>query len=337
MKKVLVTGSTGLVGTYLVAELLRREYAVVAHGSSETSFSKLDWLLRKKELSGKPYARVAVRLEDIDDCHRLVREAGPVDVVFHCAAKVAVGSVKKGKGERLVTDNVEMTRNLLIALQDGVADNTRAKKPLFVQVSSVAALGNGVNEQGMVDEQSLMDHLMEASPYARSKFLSENEVWRAQVQGMPAVVVNPAVVLGAAAPEAKCWLGSLMQAMRKGLSVWVDGGTAFVGAGDVARAMVLLAETPESWGQRYILSAENLTFRTFLADVAGAAGAKPPKWKIPGWMLRAAKPFVPALSAITGNVQPRRFDGSKITRSVPFSYRSWSETWDEITAAEEKI
>lgn len=337
MKKVLVTGSTGLVGTYLVAELLRGEYTVVAHGSSETSFAKLDWLLGKKGLSAKPYARVAVRLEDIDDCRRLVREAGPVDMVFHCAAKVAVGSVRKGKGERLVTDNVEMTRNLLIAVQETVADNTQPKKPLFIQVSSVAALGSGVNEHGLVDEQSLMDHLMEASPYARSKFLSENEVWRAQVQGLPAVVVNPAVVLGAAAPRAKFWLGGLMQAVRKGLSVWVDGGTAFVGAADVARAMVLLAETPESWGQRYILSAENLTFRTFLTDVARAVGAHPPKWKIPGWMLRTAKPFVPALSAITGNADPNRFDGSKITRSVPFSYRPWPETWDEITAAQEKI
>ena len=43
MKKVLVTGASGFIGNYVVAELLKDGYQVIASASSEKSIEKCDW------------------------------------------------------------------------------------------------------------------------------------------------------------------------------------------------------------------------------------------------------------------------------------------------------
>ena len=337
MKRLLVTGATGLVGSHLIAELLRRnrsastaepcEITAVAH--SEASWSRLEWLLRRERLDGESYRKTVAALEYIDDCRRILTDCRP-DVIFHCAAQVAVGSAHNG--ERLVTRNVEITHNLTTAAQE----QPKELRPLFVHVSSIASLGHTAGPSGCLDEGAIMENLSGASPYARSKFLSENEVWRAAAHGLPVVIVNPAVIVGIQAPEADFWLNGLSRAARKGANrFWLDGESAFVAAADVARAMVQLAENPESWGKRYILSAENLSFRRFLSAVAQAVGRPAPSLRIPRWMLRTAVPFCPALSAVLSAHPP--VDGSAILSAIPFRYTDLSELWPQIALATEKI
>lgn len=336
MKKVVITGATGLIGGHLVLQLLRAgEYEITAVGSSGESFVKLDGLLRGYGVEGK-YVRAVADLGDIDDCRKILTP--DTDIIFHCAARVSLGKLKKGEGEMLVWDNVEMTHNMTVsALKLFQSGN---KRPLFVHVSSIAAFGGSLNSRGMVDEQSIMGNLLAASPYSRSKFLSENEVWRAKAHGLPVVVVNPGVVLGAMIPEAEFWLQKLAKVVSRGLSVWIDGETSFVGAGDVARAMIILSEHPESWGERYLLSAGNHTYRELLTELRRMTGRKHPEpgWKIPGGVLKFMGLFYPACKSVAENGRnPKTYDGSKITRSVPFEYQDWSGMWLEIGAFGEKI
>lgn len=337
MKRVLVTGATGLVGSHLVAELLRRNrtaepsecYEITAAAHSEASWGRLEWLLLREGLDADACRKTVVELEYIGDCRRLAEDCRP-DVIFHCAARVAVGRARDG--EKLVTANVEMTHNMTTAALETPADS----RPAFVHVSSIATLGPSAEPSGRVDEGAIMENLTGAAPYARSKFLSENEVWRAAAHGLPVAVVNPSVVVGVAAPEAGFWLNGLFRAVRRGGNrFWIDGGTAFVAAADVARAMVLLAETPEAWGRRYILSAENLTFRRFLNAVARAVGRPAPTIRLPRWMLKTAVPFLPALGAVIAPHAP--VDGSAILRALPFRYAELSELWPQIAVATEKI
>lgn len=334
MKKVMITGASGLVGTHLVAELLGRnpagraeEYAVTAVAHSEQSWTKIDWLLQRRGLGDRPYRRVAAALEYIDDCRRLIQVINP-DIVFNCAARVAVGKAREG--EKLVTRNVEITHNLITAVLEQAS--SPGEGPLFVHVSSVAALGGAAGPSGCIDENAVMENLAGASAYARSKFLSENEVWRAAAHGLRVAVVNPAVILGAMSPESDFWLNGLFEAMRKGANrFWIDGEMAFVSAEDTARAMILLAETPETWGKRYILSAESLPYRRFLGQMARTLGLPQPRIRIPRWILKLAVPFAPAMAAVLA--PHRRCDGSEIMRTVPLRYTGLADTLSQIAAA----
>lgn len=325
MKKVLITGATGLVGTHLIAELLRStdatgapEYELTAVAHSEESWEKLDWLLMREGLSERPCHRVVAALEYIGDCRQLLQEVRP-DLLFNCAARVAVG--KSRDGEKLVTRNVEITHNLIVA----ALELPREEQPLFAHVSSVAALGSNVNHAGCIDENSIMENLAGASAYARSKFLSENEVWRGAAHGLRTVIVNPAVILGTMSPRSGFWLNDLLRAMHKGANrFWIDGATAFVSADDVARALVTLSRTPACWGKRYVLSAENLPYRRFLSLLARSQGLAAPRIRLPRWLLRLAIPFAPSMSAVLST--HKRYDGSAVMRDTPFRYTDLTET-----------
>lgn len=336
MKKVMITGATGLVGTHLIADLLGRavaegaeEYRITAAAHSDESWKKLDWLLLKRGLAGGPHRRVVAGLEYIDDCRGLMREERP-DIVFNCAARVAVGKARDG--EKLVTRNVEITHNVVTA----ALEMPEEERPLLIHVSSVAALGGTAGPSGCIDENAVMENLAGASAYARSKFLSENEVWRGAAHGLRVAVVNPAVILGAMAPQSGFWLNELFKAMRKGANrFWIEGETAFVAADDVARAMVLLAETPRTWGKRYILSAENLPYRRFLNQVAQALCLPRPRIRLPRWLMRMAVPFAPSMAAV---IAPhKRYDGSEIMRAVGLRYTDLAATVSQIAATVEKI
>lgn len=324
----MISGATGLVGSHLAATLLDEQggaakYSPIVVAHSEQSWERLDWLLARRGLDPEAVCeRRVAELEYLDDCRRLMQEHRP-EVLFHCAARVSVGATRDG--ERLVTENVAMTHNLITAALELPVD----ERPLFVHVSSIAALGGSVGPNGCIDEGAVMENLAGASAYARSKFLSENEVWRGAAHGLRVAIVNPGVILGEMSPDSGYWLNGLLAAVRRGGNrFWIEGETAFVAADDVARAMLLLSERPESWGRRYILSAENLSYRRFLSLIARAAGRPEPTLRVPSWMLRIASRFAPALAALSAS--GRRYDGSAILSAIPFRYTDLKEVLSEV-------
>ena len=219
----MISGATGLVGSHLITSLLDSQggaakYSPIAVGHSEQSWERLEWLLARRGLDPKGLCeRRVAELEYIDDCRRLIQEHRP-EVLFHCAARVSVGAARDG--ERLVTENVAMTHNLITAALELPVD----ERPLFVHVSSIAALGGSVGPNGCIDEGAVMENLAGASAYARSKFLAENEVWRGAAHGLRVVMVNPGVILGEMSPESGYWLNGLFAAVRRGGGrFWIEG------------------------------------------------------------------------------------------------------------------
>ncbi len=291
MRQALITGATGLVGGHLAEELARGG----------------EWRLRLFSRSGQaplpPGDAVEVfrgDLFDLDDCRRALQG---VEVVFHCAAQVQVGRIRGG--EQLVREHVEMTHNLLVAAAE------QPTPPLFVHVSSIAALGR-VDPPARVDETTLFGSIGTQSPYSRAKFLAENEVWRAAAHGLRVVVASPAVIWGER-PGGKT--PPLVRAIRRtaACGVWIDGTIGLVSARDVARALVALAETPSAWGERYLLCSENVPVRSLIEQVGGK-----PRLHLPGWLLRTGARIAPVLDAAADLTL--LYDGSKITRATPFRY-----------------
>ena len=248
-KRTLVTGSAGLLGTYLVKELLQQGYHVRAmynqtipnlEAHNNLEFFKADIL----------------DVFDVEDAF-----AG-INVVYHCAGLV---SYQKEEALKIYKINVEGTANIVNrALEAGIEK--------LIHVSSVAALGK-LPEQKLITEKMIWINKKDTSTYGHSKFLGEMEVWRGMAEGLNAVIVNPSIILGAGNWNEGS--SKIFKTVYDGFPWYGPGTMGFVGAKDVANIMLLLAESDIA-EERFIVSADNYSYRNLFEKIADAFNIKRP-------------------------------------------------------------
>jgi nucleoside-diphosphate-sugar epimerase len=311
---ILVTGGTGFLGSYMIRLLVQKGYKIRAlHRAS----SQMDLV---KEVAD----RVEWAEADVTDIVALEDAFQGVTHVMHCAA---ISSFHPRDAERLRRTNVEGTANVVnLALDFGIQK--------LVHVSSIAAFGRS-KDRPRLDETSKWAQSGGNTRYAISKYQSEQEVWRAHVEGLPVAIVNPAVILGSGFWDA----GSprFFSQIDKGLKFWPVGRSGFVDVRDVAQFMLHLLESDIS-GERYILSAQNTTYRELFGMIADALGAKPPSvkvtpllaevaWRVE-WLkekLLGAEPVVTKESA-RSSVSSFYYENAKSLSIPGFQYRPLEQT-----------
>jgi dihydroflavonol-4-reductase len=299
---ILLTGATGFLGRYLIEELLAGQHEVRA-------------LVRQPARRKLPWASLVEVIEgDVLDTLSLERACEGVSAVVHAAAMV---SFDKRDRDQVMNINARGTANVVDAcLEMGV--------PRLVQVSSIAAVGRAKAGK-IIDEETPWNPKQARSTYAKSKRQAEMEVHRGVAEGLEACMLNPAVILGGgnnwdAGPP------RLFKTVAKGLKAYNPGVNGFVGAADVAKACRLLLESDLSQGERFILSAENLSYRELFFTIAQALEVPPPRIGLPAWLVVAAgwlaerwaslsgqAPFLTVETARSG-ITDFRYDGSKITQ-----------------------
>ncbi|MBK9337969.1 MAG: NAD-dependent epimerase/dehydratase family protein [Lewinellaceae bacterium] len=318
--KILLTGATGFIGSYLLRLLVQKGYAVRA--------------LRRPDSPMALVRDVADQVEwveaDVTDLPALEDAFAGVTHVCHCAAMV---SFHPRDVRRMMQINVEGTANLAnLALDFGV------KK--FLHVSSIASLGR-LKERPDLDETCKWVPGKGNSQYAISKYLSEQEVWRAHAEGLPVAIVNPSVVLGSGFWDVGS--GRIFKQVHDGLKFWAIGRTGLVDVRDVAQFMLLLLES-DIVGERYILNAQNIPFRDLFFSVADALGRKRPFIKVTpllaevAWRVEWLKekilgttPVVTRESA-RATVSSYSYDNAKSLTVPGFSYRPLEQTVRETAA-----
>ncbi len=315
---VLVTGATGLVGSYLVRYLLRKTGDnIIALRRSNSDCSLLS------EVSD----RIEFREADLNDYESLSEALNGVNKVFHCAALVSFDPRDK---DLLLKTNVEGTANLVnICLESNIEK--------LVYVSSIAAIGKPPGR--MSDENDYWQSESDSNFYSLSKFLSEQEVWRAEAEGLNVVIVNPTIILGSGFWD----VGSnkFFQQAYKNFKFYTGGSTGFVDVRDVVRAMYILMENNIS-AQRYILNAEVVKFREMMNMVADAIGKKRPTTAVGKFLsgliwrteairgiLTGAKPLITKATAKNAN-SDLSVDNSKSLNIPGFSYRPITTSIAEI-------
>jgi dihydroflavonol-4-reductase len=140
----------------------------------------------------------------------------------------------------------------------------------------------------------IWNHGLWASAYAISKFRGEMEVWRGIHEGLNAVIVNPSVIVGPG-----IWMGpgkQLFLSVFRGLKYYPSGSSGYIDVRDVAQTMILLSESNLS-GERYILSAENITHRKYINLLADAMGRSRPRFLI--------TPLLTKIAATITGIPPR--------------------------------
>jgi len=320
---VFVTGGTGMVGAHLLYDLVSKGEKVRALKRPDSDTKRTEKIFSYYSSQFKSLMQNIEWVEgDILDKDRLRELLEGVDRIYHVAAFI---SFHPRDREAMMHNNVEGTANLVdLALS--------MKIPRFCFVSSISAIGSppeGIEANEEHPWRNNRDH----SAYSESKYLSEMEVWRAIFQGLNAVIVNPSVIVGPG--DWKSGSSSLFSTVRKGLKFYTRGGTGFVDVRDVTAAMHHLTENG-AWedvkNQRYILSAENITFRELLNQIAGSLSVKQPRFFAGKILLNLAFRLSSFKSYLTG-VRPSitretarsadrlsYFDGSKICRTIQFQY-----------------
>lgn len=270
---ILVTGGTGLVGSYLLHELTRKGLkvrALLRPGKKPYDPQKIfDCLPDKKGAS--LIDQVEWFEGDVQDPFSLEQAMQGIDYVYHCAALV---SFNPRDLKEMLAINVEGTANVVNAcLQNGI------KK--LCHVSSISALGQA--EKGeMIDENAKWKTSGINSGYGISKYGSEREVWRGIEEGLNAVIVNPSVIIGAGC-QARA-TNKLFRSIKNFLPFYTPGVNGYVDVRDVVNAMILLMESEVS-GERFVLNSENLSLKDFFIKAAGILGKPHPRIALNGSLM----------------------------------------------------
>ena len=262
-KRIAVTGGTGLIGSHLVAELLKRGCRIRLLVRDMRRVGQLHKTLSRMEADSY-FGRIEFYETELNNPHTLAAALTDMEVVFHCAALV---TFDPERADEVVSVNTEITTHVVNAcLQCGVG--------LMVHISSIATLGSCRLGQRAIDETCILNNPVGRSPYSVSKIYAENAVQRGMVEGLRAVIVNPSVVIGEGDMNSSS-SRLVAYAMHRRV-FYTKGVKGYVDVRDVARAAVRLAETPQAVGKRFIVSAENLSFGALFSMAARVSGHRPP-------------------------------------------------------------
>jgi dihydroflavonol-4-reductase len=261
---ILVTGGTGLVGSYLLYELTRKGHKVRALLRPDKKPYDTNKLFKCLSAENTNLIDQVEWFEgDVLDPFSLQQAMQGVDYVYHCAAFI---SFNPRELKEMLAVNVEGTSNVVNAcLENSV------KK--LCHVSSIASLGQA--EKGeFVDENAKWKTSRINSGYAISKYGGEREVWRGIEEGLDAVIVNPSIIIGAG-----CHPGAtnkLFRSIKNLIPFYSLGVNGYVDVQDVVNAMILLMES-DIKGERFVLNSENLSTREFFIKVADILGKPHPR------------------------------------------------------------
>lgn len=259
--KVLVTGATGFLGSHLCRELGRSGFQVAA--------------LRRSTSNSEPLMGLDLEFvtADLTDADSLARAVEGCDAVIHAAADIRYASRDRELQYRI---NVEGSATLArVCREHGVKR--------LVHVSSVAAIG--IPPRGTIADENFPFNLERSRLYYHlTKKRAEEAVLRNRANGFDVVIVNPGSVFG---PHGRIYRGGDMvyKAGRGALAAYFLGGICAVHVDDVA-AGTIAALTHGRSGERYILGAENLTYKEIVTRAVAALGLK-----------RRSVPVLPAVTA----------------------------------------
>lgn len=326
---ILVTGGTGLVGSHLLYQLsLENDLIKAIHRKN----SDLQAVKKVFSYFSAEYESLFQKIKwveaDITDIVSLEEVFIDITEVYHSAALV---SFNLKDYNAMCKINIEGTSNIV-----NFCIAKKIKKLCFV--SSIATIEKSVTNE-IINETDEWNMEKVNYGYAMTKYGAEMEVWRASQEGVPVVIVNPGVILGAG-----FWhqgSGAIFSKINKGFPFYTEGVTGFVSVNDVVKAMRLLMKS-DIENERYILVSENSSFKNIFYQIAQNFEKKSPTIKVTklmaatGWRLEKLKSIFtnkpPSLTKQTAKSIHNKsyYSSEKIQKELNFSFESISETLKSV-------
>jgi dihydroflavonol-4-reductase len=265
---IVVTGATGHVGNTLVRRLVSEGKQVRALIHEPT---------RAISLEGVEVERVT---GDICDLSSLEKAFAGADLVYHCAALIAI---VPGIYNKLHAINVEGTRNVLEAVK-------RCGVRRLVYVSSIEAIGDirpgeAVSEaDGFNPDKALIE-------YGRSKANASLAVLDAIREGLDAVIVSPVGIIGINDYRPSKTGQMILDFVKRKLPSYPSsGGFEFVDVRDVVEVMVRAAEKAKA-GEHYLATGGYLSVADIMTLLEEITGLRKPRIATPLPVLQAVAWF----------------------------------------------
>jgi nucleoside-diphosphate-sugar epimerase len=281
VRKVLVTGSNGFVGSTLCAELQTRN---VSHVRAVRNKSAKEEIAVGSFQSGSDWSMA------LEGC----------DVVIHLAARVHM--MREQGGDRLSdyrVVNVDATLNLARqALSRGVKR--------FVFVSSIKV--NGEQTSGL--RFSALDPAAPSDPYGLSKHEAELALLAlASSSEMEVVIVRPPLVYG---PGVRANFLRLLQLVRLNIPLpfgRINNRRSMVSVGNLVNFLIVCASHPAAAGNTFLISDDHdVSIAELITLMARAMGRKPRLFPVPESLLRLGAVAVGKSSAVNRLLESLQVD-----------------------------
>jgi dihydroflavonol-4-reductase len=312
-QRILITGGSGLLGSYLVRWFKQKGYTHI----TSTYQHSID-TVPKDILEGVHWEKLI-----LPDKAAALEIVSGHDWVIHAAGFVSYQPKDKYK---LIDINQTGTEHIVNACLTHHVEH-------FVYISSIGALGKE-NDHVTLKESSPWLQNEFSTSYGLSKYLGEVEAWRGAAEGLNVSVVVPSVILGAGDWQ-KSSLQIMDQIVKK--SAWYPGGkTGYVDVRDIVLFIDLLLERSVI-GERWILNSADLSYAELYKKVAANLGLKRKFRESPKWLakiillsrnlVKTGSIGVELLHHVYGTFT---YDASKSMTMEGFSYRNIDETLKEV-------
>jgi dihydroflavonol-4-reductase len=335
-KTVLVTGGSGFLGGWCVAELLRRGHQVRTTvrdlGREAEVRSRIRSLASgpgeapDAHTSARPDAGLTVLAADLMSDEGWGPAVAGCDYVLHVASPFPL--IQPEEADHLILPAREGTRRVLHAA-------LAAEVSRIVVTSSIAAVGGGTTATPRTLTESDWTDLEDASltPYACSKTLAERAAWDlvgATGEAERLAVVNPGAILGpVAGPERSPSLEVIGRLLR-GMPGAPRIGFNLVDVRDVADLQIRAMSDPEGGARRFLA----VSSFEWMADIAailreelGPEAAKVPRRAVPDFMVRGMALFDPSVRSVIGQLgRKQEYSSGRAEELLGWTPRPVAET-----------
>ncbi len=257
--RAFVTGATGFLGLNLVQLLVSKGWEVYALHRKSSNLKYLNqFSVKLKEGS----------VEEIGSLQAAIPEG--VEAIFHVAASTNLWS---RFNKQQYQTNVVGTQNMVKVAMDKQCGR-------FIHTSSIAAYG--LNENA-VTEESPSNALDSGINYYVTKYMSEQEVRKATQNGLDAVILNPAHIVGPY--DTHNWVQIFKNVYHDTLPGVPPTQGSFTYAPEVAKAHLRAFEVGQV-GTNYLLGGVKASMLEFVNAIQALMGKKLSQSTTPAWLLK---------------------------------------------------
>jgi dihydroflavonol-4-reductase len=295
-KTVLVTGGSGYIAGFVIAQLLGEGYNVRATVRALGREPQVRDMLAK---IAPDMSKLSFYAADLTSDVGWADAMAGVDYVQHIASPISA-TLPKNDDELVVPAREGALRALRFGRDAGVKR--------VVMTSSMAAVAYGLDQDPNtpLDETNWTDEThADTSPYIRSKAIAEKAAWafmKAEGGALELTTINPGAVLGPA-------LGSDFSASLLIVQKLMNGdfpacpriGFAVVDVRDIADLHVRAMTSEKAAGERFLGAGKFMWIEDvakILREDMGQDARKVPAGKLPTWLVKILGNFDPVTKSI---------------------------------------